>query len=716
MKVPLAFLLAITLTAAAVRAQFSTWPQRCDSSAGEVTVYQPQIESFSGDQFTARAAVSVAQGAGEPLFGAIFFTANVATDRDTGTATVRNIDVTKSHFPSADSGTAQTVSQTIGQAAGEWNLTLSLNQLLAQLALTKQQQAAAADLQTTPPNIIFAAQPTVLVSIAGEPQLVQTPGSPIMTVVNTPFFLALDPSTKTYYLHGGGQWLSSANVLNGPWIPTSDVPDAVASLAANHQDPSSSSRTTPGEPPQVIVATQPTELIQTTGPAEYSPIEGTNLLYISNTDSDVFMDIDSQAIYVLLSGRWFTASSQSGPWTYVAANALPTDFAKIPPGSPKANALASVAGTATAKDAILDAAIPQTAAVQRIAAGPDVTYDGDPKFEPVTKDSSVRYGVNTAQSVVEVDETYFVCSDGVWFQGPAPTGPWTVSIEIPQVIYTIPPSCPIYPVTFCSIYSYTPDAVVCGYLPGYTGSYIFNDAVVFGTGWNYNPWFGTVFIPRPVTWGFGATFSVGWGCWGFGIGGGWGADAFACGWNSGWWGCGNYQWSNWNWNSNWNENVTINRNVTNNINRTVDHTNIYRNHPNRLTPQERERLRNNETHLAHHQQHLQNQIDHDRGNPADRAQRQEDRQQIQRDENREQHDQNRLDRNHLYADRDGNVYRHNGDGWEQHHNGRWDRPDDNAFRPHREDLNRHFGARARGNFGGGHHFGGHRGGGGGRRR
>ncbi len=50
---------------------------------------------------------------------------------------------------------------------------------------------------------------------------------------------------------------------------------------------------------------------------------------------------------------------------------------------------------------------------------------------------------------------------------------------------------------------------------GYTGSYVVGRAVVFGTGWPYNPWFGNVFIPRPVTLGFGATFSTGWGCWGF---------------------------------------------------------------------------------------------------------------------------------------------------------------------------------------------------------
>ncbi len=87
-----------------------------------------------------------------------------------------------------------------------------------------------------------------------------------------------------------------------------NVPEPVATLAskqeaARQSQPDSAND---GAPPQVIVATQPTELIETTGPAEYAPVEGTDLLYVSNTDSDVFMDIDTQSLYVLLAGRWFT--------------------------------------------------------------------------------------------------------------------------------------------------------------------------------------------------------------------------------------------------------------------------------------------------------------------------------------------------------------------------------------------------------------------------
>ncbi|MGH8047076.1 MAG: hypothetical protein ACREKL_07505 [Chthoniobacterales bacterium] len=688
-----------------------TWPRQLPSSVGEITVYQPQIDTYTGNQFTAHAAVSIAQAGGKPpVFGAVFFTATVATDLGTDTVNIENITVTNSRFPSATAGTADAVSQAIAQAATQDNLTLSQTQLLSQLALTQKEQAAAQNLNNTPPQILFETQPTVLVVIDGEPKLTQAPNSSLMTVVNTPFFIALDPETKTYYLRGGGQWLSTTNILQGPWTVADAVPGPVAKLSTAQQlaQPTSAQPEPAGVPPQVIVTTQPTELIQTTGPAEYGPIENTNLLYVTNTDSDVFMDINTQSLYVLLSGRWFSAATQSGPWTYVQSSQLPADFSSIPPGLPISNVLASIPNTDAAKNAVLDAQIPQTAKIERTAEGPKVIYAGDPKFEPVAKSSPVSYAVNTKDNVVQVADTYYVCSDAVWYQSAAALGPWVVSTQIPQSIYAIPPTCPAYPVTYCNIYSVTPDVVYCGYLPGYTGSYVYGGTVVYGTGWPYNGWYGDAFFPRPVTWGFGATFSTGWGCWGFGVGAGWGAASFGCGYNSGWWGAGNYHWNNWNWNNNWNQNVNVNRNVTNNYNTNINRTvnNLYRNHPNRLTPGERTRLQNNENHLANQETHLQNQIDRDRSNPdsiAAQEQRRRDREQENRDDAQQKIDRQELqnrehpNRDDVYADRDGNVYRHDpNEGWQRRENNEWHRPSGDDYNRNRGDLNRQFGARAHG--------------------
>ena len=69
---------------------------------------------------------------------------------------------------------------------------------------------------------------------------------------------------------------------------------------------------------EIVTATTPTELIWSDGPPQMSTLQGTGLLYWANTASDVFLMIDSQQMYVLLSGRWYTSPNKNGPWTFVA--------------------------------------------------------------------------------------------------------------------------------------------------------------------------------------------------------------------------------------------------------------------------------------------------------------------------------------------------------------------------------------------------------------
>ena len=116
-----------------------------------------------------------------------------------------------------------------------------------------------------------------------------------------------------------------------------------------------------GEVPQIYVATRPTELIVTQGAPDYVPIEGTQLLYVKNTDADVFRYLDNDKLYVLISGRWFEATSLYGPWKFVPGTSLPADFKNIPDTSPKALVKMSVPGTPQAQEAVISASIPHTA-------------------------------------------------------------------------------------------------------------------------------------------------------------------------------------------------------------------------------------------------------------------------------------------------------------------------------------------------------------------
>ena len=112
--------------------------------------------------------------------------------------------------------------------------------------------------------------------------------------------------------------------------------------------------------PRIIVADEPTELIVADGAPTYTPLPGNELLYMSNTESDVLVEIATQQYYVLLAGRWYRGASLNGPWTYESPDNLPASFAGIPADSDKAHLRVHVAGTQEANEAAMDAQVPQT--------------------------------------------------------------------------------------------------------------------------------------------------------------------------------------------------------------------------------------------------------------------------------------------------------------------------------------------------------------------
>ena len=287
----------------------------------------------------------------------------------------------------------------------------------------------------------------------------------------------------------------------------------------NADNTRSASDQTPNVIPNIIVSTVPAELIQSNGEPNFTPIQGTNLLYMSNSDNDIFMDENSQQYFVLISGRWFqTKNLNSDNWKYIPADQLPADFAKIPPGSPKDNVLASVAGTDAARDAVMDAEIPQTAKVDRNTATTTVTYDGRPKFTDI-EGTNLQYAVNTSSTVLRNggDGRFYVVDNGVWFVSDNATGPWVVSTVRPVDVDLIPPSYPVYNAKYVNIYDVDPDYVYMGYTPGYLNSYVYGPTVVYGTGYYYSPWYGAYYYPRPWSWGFNFGYTPYFG-WGFGWG------------------------------------------------------------------------------------------------------------------------------------------------------------------------------------------------------
>jgi hypothetical protein len=520
-----AMVLAATVGRASAQqaAPATAWPLRVESPSGPITVYEPQPEKLDGDTLTARAAVSLTTATSpDPEFGAMWFTAQVSTDRDRRTVTIQNMAVRQVKLPDATPDQEKQFGDAVTQQLPSQTVTFGLDQLEATLGVVQKAREESKQLMTTPPRIVVTNVPTTLVVLDGQPKLQPGQTGGVMRVVNTPFILLLDMPQKQYYLKAGPLWMTAPDVT-APWTAAPAVPTEIAAeanIVDPPQPPDPNATPQPAAPPvaptAIMVAEEPTELICTDGAPAYTPLPGNNLLYLSNSTSDVFLEVATNHFFVLLSGRWFTSTSLNGPWTYVAADALPAAFAQIPPDSPKANVLVSVANTQAARDARLDAYIPQTTAISRNSgAALTVAYDGEPAFVPV-ENTPIQYASNCADPVLLVDNGYYCCHQAVWYRSGAAVGPWNVCTSVPQVIYTLPPSCPVYNCRYVYVYDSTPDVVYCGYLPGYTGCYVYGPTVVYGTGYVYPAWYRHDYIPRPYTWGFAPRYELHTASWGFG--------------------------------------------------------------------------------------------------------------------------------------------------------------------------------------------------------
>lgn len=529
------------------------WPKTITTNSGAVIdLYQPQVENFAGNTLRSRSAFSVKEnGVAEPVFGVFWATSTVEVDRDTRQVTVESVRVNNIKAP-ADSTLIerdhirQSLESFIPKAAG----VLPLDEVLSSLDEQRQEAQLSKNLNNTLPKLYFRTRSSMLVLTDGQPILKRDKRWRVDLVTNSPFII-IRPKDGKFYLFGGGHWYV-APAATGPYVYNNDkvkhkLKRMARSLkkAAVRNDDLPTDETSDKPVYDIIVSATPAELIQTEGSPDLAPISGTSLLYVKNSDNDLFVDTRDQHYYLLLSGRWYTSASlnENSSWQFIESDRLPADFSRIPEGSPKDGVLASVAGTQAAKEAVMDAQIPQTAKVDRRSAVTQVVYDGTPQFKPIAG-TDLQYAINTSSTVLEEHGRYFSVDNGVWFTAESPMGPWAVSSDRPEEMDQVPPDYPVYNAKYVYVYDSGPDYVYDGYTPGYLNSFVDGPTVVYGTGYAYDPWVGADYYPRPWTWGFGMCYNP-WSGWGFGAGYDydWFDDGF--GWGTGWDGGLGFGWGGW---------------------------------------------------------------------------------------------------------------------------------------------------------------------------
>jgi hypothetical protein len=521
------------------------WPRQLTIADGTALIYLPQVNGWEGNRLGFRAAVSVKKaGANDETFGVIWGTARTDVDRVTRMVSLEELSLTQVRFPTvADNGLAylRQLRTSLPSAMG----TMSLDLLQGELLASQTVKPNPVQVNNEPPRVIVSDSPAILVPIDGAPSIKPVPGTRFERVINSQALIARTRNDSTWYLHVFDGWLAAGS-LAGPWVKASGVPYGLNGLAGRLAGKGSvdlldgGPQATPKPSlnngvPTIYVSQVPAELIVFKGQPNFIPVTGTGLLWAENTTADVLVNTANNDYYVLLSGRWYRAASLSGPWTYVPANALPADFSRIPKTAPAGVVLASVAGTPQAQEALIANSIPHTAQVP-LTNGPKFTpvFDGAPQYKPVDG-TPLQYVINASVPIIQVNPgSYYAVEAGVWFTAPALTGPWVVATSVPAVIYSIPASSSLHYVTYVNVYGSTDNVVYVGYTPGYLGNVVTSDGVVvYGTGYYYTPWIGSVWYAAPYTWGLAAAPIynpyVGY-AYGFGLG------LATAAWATGYWG------------------------------------------------------------------------------------------------------------------------------------------------------------------------------------
>ena len=462
----------------------SEWPQTTTSNGVTYTLNQPSYTGISGNMVTLQSALQMKPQSGAQSVGTATMTAAMSPADVNGLVELNNFNVSAVDGVS-DSGVASTLTGLLANMA----FTVPLSTVVQDITIDETRSDKG--LSNAAPAIVVTSAPTVLVSVAGQPILRPIGITGWQKVSNTPFVLLQGPSNAWFVKLGANAWMTAAS-LSGPFTLSQYPPpsDVISGLGQMPQPPADLTKdiqrttTAAAQPPAVIVATSPTTLVSINGTMKLAPA-GPGLQIVTNTQQTMLVREQAPTYWVLASGRWFNSNATSGPWTFVPASQLPPEFAQLKSdGGKLSSVMASVPGTTAAKEAVVNSALVHTVVLNRSTAQCDVKFAGTPTFAPI-QGTGMQYATNASQPVIELGGAVYCCDNAAWFKAANANGPWSLCDQVPEAIYGIPASCPVYPCTFVEVYGSSADSVTFGYTGGYLGTYVQDGAAVFGTGYSY---------------------------------------------------------------------------------------------------------------------------------------------------------------------------------------------------------------------------------------
>ncbi len=362
------------------------WPRKYELDNGRsLLLHQPQFERWTDGLELRGTAVIAYDRSNEdsPLLGTLIFDASTESDVASNLVRVHNIRLLEGAF----SGLSIKESQILtSQLTGLFpkQIVMSIDQVLAGVRRGGKQPSQAAQ-KGNHSSILVSKTAAVLLQFSGEPEWRPIEGLDLQVATNTDSNLFFLEKKNKLYLLDGEIWLQAASV-SGPWSAATKLPKSLAKLGEVDESWSGVVAAVPAkripadDVPEVVVAKQPLELIIIEGEPQTEAIPESDLLWVTNTDSDLFVYGPDQTFFLLAAGRWYQAEALAGRWILVDLAKLPSSFGRIPRQHARANVLGFVPGTPEAVEASIRAQIPQqtTLSVGSDATEvPDFVVEGD---------------------------------------------------------------------------------------------------------------------------------------------------------------------------------------------------------------------------------------------------------------------------------------------------------------------------------------------------
>ena len=222
-RVLITILFSAVIVAAQTKPTDEGWPRRFPIGTNSLAVYQPQIEEWSGNSLSARAAIAITETQSkQPLYGVLWFSARAEIDKVNRLVTLSDFKVKKLSLPMAPEKAAAFEAAFQARADKQVNV-IALDRLLADMAINHATtNTAAYEVKNDPPQILFSTRPALLVLIDGAPVFRPFTSTNVERIINTRVLIVR--AENKFYLRIMDGWLESQN-LNGPWTIAGHTPN-----------------------------------------------------------------------------------------------------------------------------------------------------------------------------------------------------------------------------------------------------------------------------------------------------------------------------------------------------------------------------------------------------------------------------------------------------------------------------------------------------------